>query len=180
MPYGAIAELVRAAIGTRGDEPFDEVAALIAHAGGGAAAGADATSPMVARLTELATNRQIAGGDEDAHARRKIILAGVRNLLAAIALTQPLVLVVEGTQWADKASLDVLGDIIHASDPLPIFVVLVTRPDDRVLHVLSGAMRIELRGLTPDEQVRLVETRLGRSAPSCSPRWGATRSSCSR
>jgi eukaryotic-like serine/threonine-protein kinase len=161
VPFGAIAELVRAAIGTRGDEPFDEVAALIARAGGGAAVGADATSPMVARLTELATNRQGSGGDEDALARRKTILAGVRNLLAAIALTQPLVLVVEGTQWGDKASLEVLGEIVHASDPLPIFVLLVTRPDDRVLHVLAGVMRIELRGLTPEEQVRLVETRLG-------------------
>ena len=160
VPYAAIAELVRAAIGTRGDEPFAEVAALIAHAGGGAAAGADASSPMVARLAELATN-QVGGGDEDAHARRKTILAGVRNLLAAIALTQPLALVVEGAQWGDKASLEVLSDIVHTNDPLPIFVLVVTRPDDRVLHVLAGVMRIELRGLSPDEQVRLVETRLG-------------------
>ncbi len=160
VPYAAIAELVRAAIGTTGEEPFEEVAALIAHAGGGAAEG-DATSPMVARLAELATNRQMGGGDEDAHARRKTILAGARNLLAAIALSQPLVLVIEGMQWADKASLEVLGEIVHSSDPLPIFVLLVTRPDDRVLPVLEGVMRIELRGLGPEEQVRLVETRLG-------------------
>jgi tetratricopeptide (TPR) repeat protein len=161
VPYAAIAELVRAAIGTTGEEPFDEVANLIARAGGGAAASADATSPMVARLAELATNRQAGAGDEDAHARRKTILAGVRNLLAAIALGQPLVLVVEGLHWADKASLDVLSDVVHSSDPLPIFVLLVTRSDDRVLYVLEGVMRTELRGLSADEQVRLVETRLG-------------------
>lgn len=160
VPYAAIAELVRSAIGTTGEEPFEEVAALIAHAGGGAAVG-DATSPMVARLAELATNRQMGGGDEDASARRKTILAGIRNLLAAIALSQPLVLVIEGMQWADKASLDVLGEIVHSSDPLPIFVLLVTRPDDRVLPVLTGVMRTELRELGPEEQVRLVETRLG-------------------
>ncbi len=160
VPYAAIAELVRAAIGTTGEEPFDEVAAVIAGAGRGAAHG-DASTPMVARLAELATNRQVGGGDEDAHGRRKNILAGVRNLLAAIALAQPLVLVVESVQWADKASLDVLADIVHANDPLPIFVLIVTRPDDRALHVLQGVMRTELRGLTPDEQVRLVETRLG-------------------
>jgi len=160
VPYSAIAELVRAAVGTTGEEPFEEVVALIARAGGGAAAG-DASSPMVARLAELATNRQMSGGDEDAHTRKKNILAGVRNLMAAVALAQPLVLVVEGVQWGDKASLDVLSEIVHASDPLPIFVLLVTRPDDRVLHVLEGVMRTELRGLTPEEQVRLVETRLG-------------------
>jgi len=161
VPYAAVAELVRAAIGTTGEEPFEEVASLIARAGGGAAVGADATSPMVARLAELATNRQEGGGDEDAHARRKNILAGVRNLLAAIALAQPLVLVIEGMHWGDKASLDVLSDIVHSSDPLPIFVLMVTRPDDRVLHVLEGVMRTELRGLSTEEQVRLVETRLG-------------------
>jgi serine/threonine protein kinase/tetratricopeptide (TPR) repeat protein len=160
VPYAAIAELVRAAIGTTGEEPFDEVAALIAGAGRGAAHG-DASNPMVARLAELATNRQVGASDEDAHARKKTIVAGVRNLLAAIALMQPLVLVVESVQWADKQSLDVLSEIVHASDPLPIFVLIVTRPDDRALHVLEGVMRTELRGLTPDEQVRLVETRLG-------------------
>ncbi|HEX3343872.1 MAG TPA: protein kinase, partial [Polyangiaceae bacterium] len=161
VPYAAIAELVRAAIGTTGEEPFEEVASLIARAGGGAAAGADAASPMVARLAELATNRQVGGGDEDAHGRRKNILAGVRNLLAAIALAQPLVLVLEGLHWGDKASLDVLSDIVHSSDPLPIFVLMVTRSEDRVLHVLEGVMRTELRGLSTEEQVRLVETRLG-------------------
>ena len=160
VPYAAIAELVRGAIGTTGDEPFDEVVSLIAGAGRGAAGG-DASSPMVARLAELATNRQIRGGDEDAHTRKKNILAGVRNLLAAIALAQPLVLVMEGMHWGDRASLEVVGDIVHMGDPLPTFVLIVTRPDDRVSHMLEGVVRIELRGLTPHEQVRLVETRLG-------------------
>jgi serine/threonine protein kinase/tetratricopeptide (TPR) repeat protein len=161
VPYGAIAELVRAAIGTTGDEPFEQVASLIARASSGGA-GLEPSSPIVVRLAALATNRQAAGGnDEDAHGRKKNIVAGVRSLLAAIALVQPLVLVVEGTHWGDKASLDVLGEIVHGGDPLPIFVVVVTRPEDRVLHVLEGLVRIELRGLTPDEHVRLVKTRLG-------------------
>jgi serine/threonine protein kinase/tetratricopeptide (TPR) repeat protein len=159
VPYGAIAELVRAAIGTTGDEPFEQVAGLIARAG---ASAGDAASPMVARLAELATNRQaLRDDDEDAHGRKKNIVAGVRSLLAAIALVQPLVLVVEGTHWGDKASLDVLGEIAHGNDPLPIFVLVVTRPDDRVFHVLEGLNRIELRGLTADEHVRLVKARLG-------------------
>ncbi len=160
VPYGAIAELVRGAIGTTGEEPFEEVAALIARAGGGAASG-DVSNPMVARLAELATNRQRGEGDEEVHTRRKNILAGVRNLLAAIALGQPVVLVVESLQWSDRASLDALGELVHASDPLPVFVLLVTRLEDRVQGVLEGIVRVELRGLTTDEQLRLVEARLG-------------------
>jgi eukaryotic-like serine/threonine-protein kinase len=160
VPYTAIAALVRDAIGATGDEPYDEVASLIAKAGGGAAGG-DAANPMVARLAELATNRRMGGADEDAHSRKKNILGAARNLLAAIAMTQPVVLVIDGMQWTDRASLDVVGEIVHAPDPLPIFALLVMRPDDRVQPTLEGVVRIELRGLTPDEQVRLVQTRLG-------------------
>jgi eukaryotic-like serine/threonine-protein kinase len=161
VPYAGIADLVRQALGTTGDEPFDDVAALIAKSGGGSATG-DASSPMVARLTELATNRRVEGGaDEDAHARKKQIVAGVRNLLAVIAMTQPLILVVDGLHWCDKASLDALAEVIHAGDPFPIFVLLVTRPEERVAQPTEGIIRLELRGLNQDEQVRLVETRLG-------------------
>ena len=37
----------------------------------------------------------------------------------------------------------------------------MTRPEERIAHTTEGIIRIELRGLTQDEQVRLVETRLG-------------------
>ncbi len=161
VPFSATADLVRDAIGTTGEEPFEEVATLIARAGGGAAQG-DASNPMVARLAELATNRQIAhGDDEDAHYRRKLVVSGVRALLAAIAMQQPLVVVVDGLQWADKATLELLVEMIRAPDPLPVVILLLTRPDDRVAPMLEGIVRIELQGLSTDEQVRLVETRLG-------------------
>jgi len=160
VPHAAIAALVREAIGATGDEPYEEVTSLIARAGGGEGGG-DASSPMVTRLAELATNRRSAGADEDAHSRKRSLLGALRNLLAAIAMEQPVVLVVDGMQWADKASLEVLAEIVHAPDPLPIFALLVMRPDDRVQPSLQGVMRIELRGLTPDEQVRLVRARLG-------------------
>ncbi len=161
VPYSTTAEIVRDAIGTTGDEPFEEVASLIARLGGGSASG-DASNPMVARLAELATNRTIGHGDEeDAGSRRKLVVSGVRNLMAAIAMDRPLVLVVESMQWADKPSLELLAELTKAPDPLPILFVFVTRADDRVAPMLEGKVRIELQGLSSDEQVRLVEARLG-------------------
>jgi tetratricopeptide (TPR) repeat protein len=161
LPLYAVTELVRDILGTTGEEPFEEVCTIIARAGGGAAQG-DSTSPMVARLAELVTNRPLAGGNrEDAATRRRWIAAGLRNLFAAIALQQPLVVVIEGLQWADKASLDLFLDTMRPPDPLPILLVVVTRPDDRVAPLLDGLVRIELRGLSTEEQVRLVEARLG-------------------
>jgi serine/threonine protein kinase/tetratricopeptide (TPR) repeat protein len=161
VPYAAVAELVRQAIGTSGEEPFEQVATLIARAVRGPAHVA-ASNPIVSRLAELATNRQPGGNaEEDAYARKKQISAGVRSLLAAIAFAAPLVLVIEGLHWGDKASLEVFAEIVHGADTLPLFIILLSRPEDRVMAVLEGLMGIDLRGLTPDEQVRLVETRLG-------------------
>ncbi len=169
VPLTVIADLVRDTIGVTGDEPFEEVADLIARAGGGAAHG-DATTPIVARLAELATNRTFGDGDEDAQFRKRNIVTGLRNLFGAIALSQPLVAVIESIQWADKQSLEVLSDLMRFSasggdvpraDPLPILFVLVARPDDRLTALLEGVVRIELGGLSADEQVRLVEGRVG-------------------
>ncbi|HWL84694.1 MAG TPA: AAA family ATPase, partial [Polyangiaceae bacterium] len=114
VPFSAAADIVRDAIGTTGEEPFEDVVDLVARAGGGAAYG-DASHPMVARLAELATNRPLGGADEEnALYRRKLVSQGLRTLLAAIALQQPLVLVVEGLQWADKQSHDLLGEIVRS------------------------------------------------------------------
>ncbi|MEO6417871.1 MAG: protein kinase [Polyangiaceae bacterium] len=161
VPLSATAEIVRDAIGTTGDEPFDDVVRLIGRAGGGAAQG-DASNPMVARLAELATNRQLGGGgDEDPTYRKKLVVTGLRTLFAAIAMQQPLVLVVEGLQWADKQTHEVLTDIIKSDDPLPILILLVSRTEDRSAGLLDGIVRIEIQGLSAEEQVRLVEMRLG-------------------
>jgi eukaryotic-like serine/threonine-protein kinase len=159
VPLSVVAELVRDTIGVTGEEPFEEVADLVARAGG--ASHGDVTSPVVSRLAELATNRQMGDIDEDAQFRRRNIVSGLRSLLGAIALSQPLVVLVESLQWADKQSLEVLSELMRQPDPLPILFVLVTRPDERLGGLLEGVVRIELAGLTADEQVRLVEARLG-------------------
>jgi serine/threonine protein kinase/predicted ATPase len=159
IPYATVSALVREAIGATGEEAFEEVVSLLARAGGGSSS-EDPASPIVSRLAELATNRR-GGGDEDAHTRKNGIVSALRNLLAAIALQQPLVLLVDGLQWADKASLETLAEVIHVADPVPVLALFVVRPDDRALPALAGVVRIDLRGLTPDEQVRLVQSRLG-------------------
>jgi tetratricopeptide (TPR) repeat protein len=166
VPYSALADLVRDAIGASGDESYDEIAHLIARAGGGESQ-PDVASPMVARLAEIAANQQAGqrgpegqGEDEDAHYRKKILVSGVRHLVGAIAVDQPVVLVIEGLHWADKPTLDLIAEILRVPDPLPLLLVLVTRPDDRVAALLEGKVRVDLHALSSEEQIRLVEARL--------------------
>lgn len=160
VPYSTLADIIRDAIGASGDESYEDMALLIARAGMGSSR-RDERSPTVARLAEIASNQQHRSHeDEDAHYRKKLLLAGVRHLVAAIALEQPLVIVFDGLQWADKPTLDLMTDLLKQQDPLPVLVVLVARADDRIAHLLEGKVRIELHGLTTEEQIRLVEARL--------------------
>jgi tetratricopeptide (TPR) repeat protein len=159
LPLSATAELVRDLVGLTGDEAFDDVSARIARASG--LSQEDADSPMIARLAELVTSRRgVFGGDEDAASRKRAVTNGVRQLFAATASQAPLVVIFEGLQWMDKASLELLTDITRTPDPRPILVVLVTRPDERLSGLLEGIVGIELRGLSSEEQIHLVELRL--------------------
>jgi len=161
VPYASIAELVRSAIGAKGDESFDDVVELVTRAGGGETKG-DPQNPMVTRLAELVTNRLSGHGDnDDAAYQKRLLVTAVRTLLAAFAVEAPLVVVAESLHWADKPSLDILAELLKVPDPLPILVLLVSRPDERLAALLEGKVRIELHGLEAEEQVRLVETRLG-------------------
>ncbi|MFO0665159.1 MAG: protein kinase [Polyangiaceae bacterium] len=161
LPFGVIAELLREAIGATGEESFEEISKRIASVGGEAAEG-DSLHPVVARLAEIASKqRKKQQSDDDGGDAKRLVLSGLRNLLAAISLAEPLVLVLESFQWADRQSLDLFVEILRTSDPLPILVLVVTRPEDRLSHLLEGKVRIELDPLTHDEQVRLLESRLG-------------------
>jgi serine/threonine protein kinase/tetratricopeptide (TPR) repeat protein len=161
VPYAAIGELVRDACALDGSE---DLAQAIGAIGGvlGTLAEGPAAHVSIERLAEVATGRQADGsGEEDGGFRRKVLVSGVRRMLAALALRGPLVIVVEGVQWGDRPSLELMSDLLRGSYPIPVLVLLVARSDERIAPLLSGIVRVELRGLDPDEQLRLLEMRLG-------------------
>ncbi|MBI2389334.1 MAG: protein kinase [Deltaproteobacteria bacterium] len=160
VPYAAIGELVRDGCGLDGSESLGQATQAIAGVLGDLAEG-PAAQGAIERLSEVATGRQAeGGGEEDASFRKKMLVSGVRRLLAALAVRGPLVIVVEGVQWGDRQSLELMGDLLRGSYPIPALVILIARTDERIAPTLSGIVRVELRGLTPDEQLRLLETRL--------------------
>jgi hypothetical protein len=83
-------------------------------------------------------------------------------------------------------SLELLHELLKRTSAVPILLLLVTRPDERVAPFLEGLVQIELRGLSPEEQMRLVEARLGVRegvAAVCGelvPKVAGNPSSCSR
>ncbi len=116
-----------------------------------------------------------AGAPEDDRWR---LFNAVMDFLRAIAQNQPLMLVLEDLHWADRGTVDLLVHLARSMSGAPLLVAGTYRDVevDRA-HPLSGALvdlrrvielpRILLRGLTPDEVQRLINTITGQEV-----RWG--------
>jgi DNA-binding CsgD family transcriptional regulator len=83
----------------------------------------------------------------------------VRDLLELLA-AKPLVLVLDDLHWADPASVELLGALLHRPPAAPMLVALAARPrqvPERLAAVLERAIRagslerVELSALTPDQ-----------------------------
>ncbi|WP_437681002.1 serine/threonine-protein kinase [Sorangium sp. So ce131] len=162
LPLATICDVLRDVTGMGLDHSIDDAAHVIR-----AMLGPIARSPLggrvVARLAELVTGKQIEHPEDDATTYgRDMVARGVKYLLGSLARHQPLVVVIDGLQWADRPSLELISDLLkRPSERLPILVLLLTRPEERVTPFIEGLVRIELRGLGAEEQMRLVEARLG-------------------
>ncbi len=161
LPLATVSDLLRNISGAGLEHSIEQASAMLTDMLGGWARSKH-TPRITARLAELVTGKQLEHGDEDAvNYRRDLVLLGVRALLGNLARSAPVVVVIDGLQWADRPSLELLQSLLSRKESRPILVLLVTRPDDRVAPFLEGMVRIELRGLSADEQIRLVEARLG-------------------
>ncbi len=161
LPFSSVSELVRDALELEPGAPMMTAIAAVEAALGPLGEG-PAGEQAIARLLELATGATLRASDEeDASFRRKMVGGAVRRLLAGLGSRQPLVILCDGLQWIDKPSLELLAELVRRTDPLPVLALLVTRPDDRVMPHLDGVVRIDLEGLSHEDQIRLVEARLG-------------------
>jgi DNA-binding NarL/FixJ family response regulator len=92
----------------------------------------------------------------------------VRSLLERLAQPRPLLLILDDFQWADSASVELLGALLRRPPSAAVLTVLALRPrqtPDRLAaalertHRAAALSRIELTALTPAEAREL----LGRS-----------------
>ncbi len=160
LPYATVADLVREVAGLT-DEAGDDDAReafrtwLRLRRGGPG-------ERLVERLTQLVRGTQVELADEEAAAQHHdLSVRAVRFLIGAAAEKSPVVVVIDGIQWADRSSLELLKRILQRPETSPILTLLVARPDERIDGYVEGLIRSELRGLRSDEQLRLLQVRLG-------------------
>lgn len=162
VPHATISDWFRELTGVHADHSLEEATGLVANALGNPE---DPESfEVVTAIAELCTGhvRPVADdGDADAVRTRQLIAHGIRGLLAVATRTGPLVTVLDGVQWCDRQSLDPFTEFLRSGEQLPVLSLLTTRPDDRVTQYIDGLVRVELKGLSTENQIRLLQARLG-------------------
>lgn len=131
----------------------------------------DPTTPSdvsARRVRILARMLGIEGGDRTqaprsaTDAERQAALEAVTSVVTAGCHKTPTVMVLEGLQWANPTTLELIAYLLRTCGDLPLAVVLVVRSDkaDAVLRHLqvsaAKATPIELGTLEPDEVAELV------------------------
>lgn len=82
---------------------------------------------------------------------------GLRELIAAIAATAPVVITIDDLQWADTDSLALLREIVHPPNAPDVLVIATWRRDGGPKPDLPGDVRtIELAPLSADEGRALI------------------------
>lgn len=161
LPFANVAEWMRELTGLRQNQPLEDAKRVVGEGLGDVAPGHQ-SEEVVSRLAELVTGRVAAAADEgDVAHNRRLVGAGVRRYLANAAAAQPVVLVVDGLGWCDRQSLELVRELAHWSEPLRLLILLIARPEQRLAPFIEGLIRIELLGLSADNQIRLLQARLG-------------------
>ena len=110
---------------------------------------------MFPSLSGLAGHRAVALQHERYRSHR-----AVRALLEHLALTRPLVLVLDDMHWADSASVELLGALLRRPPAAPVLTAFALRPrqtPERLgaalerAHRAAALRKVELGALTPDE-----------------------------
>jgi serine/threonine protein kinase/tetratricopeptide (TPR) repeat protein len=161
VPFASVAEWVRELTETHIDQAMDQARVLVEAALGEYVAEEEGQE-VVECMAELATGRvRVAADEADVVRSRQLVARGLSQFFARATGEAPLVVVVDGLQWADRQSLELVCEFVKRGEPLPVLVLLATRPDDRLQPYIDGLVRVELKGLQPEQQIRLLQARLG-------------------
>src|SRR5262249_38385938 len=116
----------------------------------------DADESLTAPLHALLDRTGGSSTDELAWAFRKFV--------EGVARKQPLVLIFDDIQWAEKARLELIEHVALVSSGAPILLLCMARPELLDLRPGWGGV-LHLEPLAPEEAEQLVRARLGDRTP---------------
>ena len=124
---------------------------------------------LASRIRELPPSKAT-----DSDTERFLLFAAVVGLLGTMSQEQPVVLVLDDLQWADKGSLLLLRHLAAAEQAMRVLILGTYRDSElsqihpltdtlAALHRQRGVSRIELAGLDDSGVVALLEAAAGQS-----------------
>jgi class 3 adenylate cyclase len=115
-----------------------------------------------------------ASKSTEADAERYLLFGAAVGLIAQVSATQPLVVVLDDLQWADKPSLQLLRHVVASVEPMRLLLVGTYRDNELsgshpLVETLAGLRRepgvnrIELKGLDDTGVVAFLEAAAGQT-----------------
>jgi class 3 adenylate cyclase/tetratricopeptide (TPR) repeat protein len=116
----------------------------------------------VLKLLSLKSWREATSPEE----QQLAVITAATELLLALGREKPLLLIIDDWQWADDASIQVLGRLLRLVHDRPIAIVVAAREIAADDPVLGQVNTVELRPFTENESVRAVQGLLRRPVDS--------------
>jgi class 3 adenylate cyclase/tetratricopeptide (TPR) repeat protein len=140
---------------------------LLAHVAAHGSELAGLVPALASRLPDLPPSKAM-----DADTERYLLFAAVIGLLVMVSQQQPVVLVLDDLQWADKASLQLLRHLIGSEQAMRVWVLGTYRENElsrahpfletlAALHRHRAVTRLELTGLDHTGVLALMEADAG-------------------
>jgi class 3 adenylate cyclase/predicted ATPase len=126
VAFWALAEMVRQRLGIGEEDPADVAAARLAEGLDGLIANPAERAYVGVRLGRLLG---VGSADGAAALSREELFAGWRVFFERLAVQDPVVLLVEDAQYADAGLLDFLDYLIDWVRDLPVYVLVLARPE---------------------------------------------------
>ena len=115
--------------------------------------------PAFQRIEAIAAAGDRADEPGEPHEQRRRMFVAFRELIAAIARNQRVVLTIDDLQWADADSFLLLRELLRGTPALPVLILATVREADAPLSLLAGLPieRTFLGPLSTDECRALAE-----------------------
>ncbi len=159
VAFWALAEIVRQRLGIAEEDPADVAAAKLAQGLDRVLAEPGERGYVGTRLGRLLG--VTVTGDGGGPLAREELFAGWRLFFERLAATEPVVLLVEDAQYADAGLLDFLDYLVDWAHDLPIYVLVLARPELGTARRRFGTGRnrimLTLDPLDPVSMDRLVD-----------------------
>jgi class 3 adenylate cyclase len=126
VAFWALAETVRQRLGIAEDDPTGVAAEKMATALPAIVTDPTEQTYVTARLSRLLG---LPSGDDSEPLGREELFAGWRIFFERLAAEAPVVLLIEDAQYADLGLLDFFDHLVDWARDLPIFIVVLTRPE---------------------------------------------------